>query len=112
MASKVLVGVSALVVVMVFFMAFIGADQIAHPRFTVINKSASPVELTVGWDGNSQPYGNVAPGQRIKFSVDAEAEMTLLAKYPNGTTVASQSLYLGSGTVTKASIFETHIEFE
>jgi hypothetical protein len=112
MASKILVGVSAVVVVMVLFMAGFGASYIAHPKFTVVNESTFPVVLTVGWDGKGQHFGNVGPGQRVKFSVNAKAEMTLLAKYPNGNTVVSPSMYLTSGSITKAKIFETHIEFE
>ena len=113
MVSKILVGVSAVVVFMVLFMAFFGASHIAHPKFIVVNKSSSPVALTVGWGGNDRPYGTVKPSQRVKFMVDAaETEMTLLAEYPDGNTVASQLLYLSSGEVTKANILETHIEFE
>ena len=112
MVSKVLVGISAFVMVMVLFMAFIGASYIADPKFTVINKSDTDVVLTVGWNGNGRPYGNIGPNQRLKFSVNAEAEMTLLATYPDGNTVASPSIYLSSGSITKANIFATHIEFE
>ncbi len=112
MASKILVGFSAVVVIIVLFMAGFGGNYIANPKFTIVNESTSPVVLTVGWDGKGQPFGNIPPGKRIKFSVNAKAEMTLLAKFPNGNTVVSPSMYLSSGTITKAKIFETHIEFE
>lgn len=112
MISKILVGVSAAVVVMVMFMAIFGASYIANPKFTVINKSTSPVVLTVVWGDKSQPYGNIGPDQQIKFSVNAEAEMTLLAKYSDGYTVASLPTYLSAGSLTKAKIFDTYIEFE
>jgi hypothetical protein len=55
MASKILVWISAVVLVAVLFMAVFGASYIANPRFTVVNESPMSIVLVVGWDGQEHP---------------------------------------------------------
>jgi hypothetical protein len=107
---KVLLGISASLLVGLGALAYLAAPYLATPRFSVLNATRNPVQVTAYWRNESKLLGTIAPNQEVEFTVNAEAAISFKAKYENGKEVASEGMYFTSGTSIEAKITGTAIE--
>ncbi|MET0014791.1 MAG: hypothetical protein ABW088_14165 [Sedimenticola sp.] len=98
--------------VLVGFGATMLAPFLTDPRFEIVNKSQTAVYVTAYWKDKSMEFGLIQPSVTFEFSVDDEASMKFLGRYPNGREIHSEEIYFTSGTGVVVVITEQSIKLK
>jgi hypothetical protein len=107
---RVLFGVASFFLVGLAILAYLAAPYVAPPKFIVANTSDKPVLVIAYWRSESKNLGTIAPSQKVKFRVNAEAAMSFKAKFANGKELTSDGIYFTSGISIEANITESDIK--
>ncbi len=98
----------------VLFIIGVTAALVAHslrgPQFEIINESTEIVFVIASWGNQKKDIGAIQPSAIHLFSIDAEAAMKFIARYPNGREIESKYIYFTSGTTVVATISQRDIE--
>lgn len=84
--------------------------RVLPPKFSVINQSHEPVNMTVEWREKSRDLETVVPGESIDFRINDEAAATFTADYPDGEKFISSPIYFTSGIGIHARVTKRGIE--
>jgi len=96
--KKILLAVSALVVVGIVALVLLIQPYVATPKIRVENISSNSVHVTARWRDKEEELGELKPGSIVMFEVNDEAAMSFNIAYPDGSVETTTGVYFTSGT--------------
>lgn len=79
-------------------------------NFMVKNASSKEVFVVAKWRENELELGYIGIKEKLEFNLNAEASMTFIVTYPNGSVVSSEPIYFTSGVDVEATIFDNKVK--
>jgi len=110
MKKSLTIVLSLVFVVFVGFGAYMMVPFLKDPRFEVINQSHQVVDVTAYWRNKNRGLGPIQPLNTHVFSVNDEAAMKFIGRFPDGREINSEEIYFTGGTGVVVTITEKGIE--
>lgn len=109
MKQPVKIATVVVLVVVVAVGAMLIAPIFSNPQFEIVNESPHVVFLSAYWRHESREIGAIQPSSAYRFTVQDEAAMKFVGRFPGGREIESEEIYFTGGTGVVATVTEGSI---